>query len=317
MVANSKVRAWGAAVVALAAAVVVAALALTRGDDEIRVVTPPQAAACAKLPVDLDGLWHPAARRALLARNPAATTTAAWLADVIDHDATAWPAQRRAACGRGLGERASLARLDAAARCLADRRAALVRAIGVGPLGASELVAAALALRDPAACVDVAGGADRTVELALVAADRLAAEHQLDAAIATITQTLPALRAQADPRALVPYARALTRAAKLHAAAGRADDALATARSALIVQERIYGAEHAQLLELLQAIGAAQRDLGQLEDARATGERVRAIEADTALDPPTRATVDRTALPSGGAAGPAVDATRAALRARR
>jgi hypothetical protein len=402
---------YGAVAVAIAAAGLVAGLAMTRHAEEVHVVAalaPPSG--CALLPDDLHAIWDPAARRALIARNPAATSSAAWLADVIDHYATAWPGLRRAACVTNIGDRAwSPELLDGAARCLADRRTDLVQASSVGPLAAGPVVSQAMALRDPAQCGDLAyltqsqirrarmgkivevkrvtdearqatnagdatrakalgesalamagtlgeplgkaialealgeselqrhdlgpatehlkaayfefrglgdqgetyrtavmvtqllaadgkhdeadewlgharAEAERTgatpekaISVALVAAQLLGAQHQLDAAIAAIDRTLPRIRDEPDPRYLTNYINALANKAMFQGMAGRNADALATARGALVVQERIYGTDHPQLLEILQSIGLAQRDLGQLDDAIATFERSRQI----------------------------------------
>jgi len=400
---------YGAVAIAIAAAGIVATLALTRhGDEAAMAVARP--AACAALPEDLHATWDPAARRALIARNPAATTSAAWLADVVDHYATAWPALRRAACVENVADRAwSPALLDSAARCLADRRADLGKAIAIGPLAAGPVVAQAMMLRDPAQCGDLtyltqaeirrgrsakvvevkrvtdeahqatnAGDATRAkalgesalamadqlgeplgkaialeaagegelqrhdlapaiehlkaayfefrglgdqgetyrtavmvtqllaaagkaeeadqwlgharaeaertgatpekaISVALVAAQLLGARDELDAAIAAIDRTLPRIRDEPDPRYLTNYSNALANKAMFLGTAGRNAEALATARSALVVQERIYGTDHPQLLEILQSVGQAQRDLGEIDDSIATFERSRQI----------------------------------------
>jgi hypothetical protein len=144
-----------AAGVAVFAAGIVVAGALHRGSaPAIGASVSP--AICARLPADLDALWSPTSRRALLASNPAATISTAWLADVIDYYALAWPAQRRAACVTRLSDRAwSPALLDNAAGCLADRRDELVRAAAAAHQPADAVVSLAMGLRDPRQCGDL------------------------------------------------------------------------------------------------------------------------------------------------------------------
>ena len=381
-----------------------------RRSEPVQVAVPPAPAGCASLPVDLAATWNPEVRRALIAGNPQATTSAAWLADVIEHYASAWPAVRRAACITNPGDRAwSPVLLDGAADCLADRRAELDRAIAVRGKAAGDVVAAAMTLNDPRRCSDAQGVArilvrgahaanidevrrlaaeaaaadgagdasraktvseaalaaaqrsgeplaralaletigeielqrhdlgpatehltsayfeyrglgdqaqtyrtalmvtqllaqagkhdeadqwlgharaeaertgatpEKAVAVALVAAQLLGARDRLDDAIAAIDRTLPRIRDEVDPRYLTDYTNALGNKAMFQGTAGHNAEAIATGRSALVVQERIYGAEHPQLLPLLQTIGLAQRDLGQLDDAIATLDRARRI----------------------------------------
>jgi serine/threonine protein kinase/tetratricopeptide (TPR) repeat protein len=397
----------GVAVVAIG---LTAAWGTTRQAEPRPALAPPSPAACAALPPDLDAVWNPAARRALLANNPQATTSTAWLADVIDYYAIAWPEQRRTACITNLRDRAwSPVLLDGAASCLADRRAELVKTIAVTQRTAGQVVAVAMSLHDPRLCGDLqhmtqaqvrsaraasvaqvtrvtdearaadnAGDANRAkllsesalrvanqigeplakaialeelgeselqrhdlgpaadhlkaayfeyralgdqgetyrtslmvtqliaqqgkldeadqwlgharaeaertgatpekaVAAALVGAQLLGARNKLADAIAEIDRTLPHIRNEPDPRYLTDYTNALGNKAMFEGMAGRNADALATARRGLVVQERIYGTEHPQLLAFLQTIGLAERDLGRLDDALATLDRARQI----------------------------------------
>jgi tetratricopeptide (TPR) repeat protein len=388
------------------------AWALSRNPGE---QSPEAPAACSALPDNLDAVWNPGTRSSLIAGNPKATSTATWLADVIDHDARAWPATRRAVCIDDLRDRTwSPVMLDDAAKCLADRRAELTKVLAVTQKTAGGLAAAAKSLHDPASCGDAttitrlarrtiepaarakldevekltaeasaantAGNATKAktiAEAALVAANRsgdplaraealetigeielgrhdigpaaehlkaayfeyrglsdqaqtyrtalmvtqlvaaagkldeatewlgharaeaertgatpekrasvdlvaaqlLAAQGKLDDAVAAIDRGIPRLRDEPDPRFVDSYINALTNKAVFQGMANHTADSLASARAALAVQERVYGADHPDLLANLQSIGLAQRDLGQLDDAIATLDRARTIAA--------------------------------------
>lgn len=231
---------YAAVGVALASAAVVALLGFTRRTDDARVVA--SGAACAGAPADLDAMWSPPARRALIARNPEASVSAAWLADIIDHRAARWPAVR-ARCAT----RAGLA-------CLTDRRAELLAAVATRDQPADAIVAIARALQDPAACSDPAPDAPA-----------LAAGADLPA----IDRAVARLRGDPDPRALLDYSEALIARAQRLAGAGRFVEVLATAHSALVVQEHIYGTAHPALLPLLSLLASAQDELGTHDDALA------------------------------------------------
>jgi hypothetical protein len=301
---------WGAAAgVALASVAVIAVLS-RRGDDA-QVVR--GADRCAIVVAEAG--WDAAARRALIAGNPEATATAAWLADAIDYRAARWPAARRAAC---------VPPRDAAIDCLIELAPELPAAARARGRTAAQLVAVVGALRDPERCT-APGPA---------AIDVAALERAPDPA--AIARVLPVLAADDDPRVLADYARVLVLRAGLAADPG---EALASAQAALVVAERIYGAEHPALLAVLARIGQAQGELGQLDDELATRARARAIAARLPADaaPRIQAIVDHARAlgrrdPEGGLASldllaaqsglppalrAAVDAARADLRARR
>src|SRR5262249_2500765 len=119
---------------------------------EAPVVAPEQPALCAALSPTLDAMWTPHARGELIAGNPQAPSTAAWLAHVIGFQARGWPDRHAPVCRDGAHDRAwSPELLDDAARCLVERRAELAHALDTR---GGNLFAAGRAVHDAHMCGD-------------------------------------------------------------------------------------------------------------------------------------------------------------------
>jgi hypothetical protein len=107
------------------------------------------------LPADVNAIWSPVPG-ALIANNPGATTSATWLADVIDHYAASWPKSRRSVCVDNIHDRAwSAVLLDDGAKCLVDREAELATASLSRGKQPGEIVGAVGNLGDPRYCADL------------------------------------------------------------------------------------------------------------------------------------------------------------------